>query len=85
MKNKKIVIASDSEYAINCVRSYGEKCYKKDWNVNIPNKELVKTAYTIYKDKSNIKFIHVKSHTNNSDIHSFGNENADKLAKDAIN
>jgi len=84
MNGKKIAIVSDSEYAIKCVSSYGEKCYKKDWNVDIPNKELVKKAYDIYKDKHNIQFIHIKAHTNNTDIHSFGNDNADKLANIAI-
>jgi ribonuclease HI len=81
---KKIAIISDSEYAIKCVTSYGEKCYKKDWAVNIPNKELVKTAYDMYKNKPNIKFIHIRAHTNNTDLHSIGNHNADKLANLAI-
>lgn len=84
LNGKKITIVSDSEYAIKCVSSYGEKCYKKSWNVDIPNKELVKTAYEMYKDKLNIKFIHIKAHTHNTDIHSFGNDNADKLANIAI-
>lgn len=84
LNGKKIAIVSDSEYAIKCVSSYGEKCYKKNWNVKIPNKTLVKTAYEMYKDKLNVKFIHIKAHTNNTDIHSIGNDNADKLANMAI-
>ena len=52
--------------------------------VQSSNKELVKTAYEIYKNKLNIQFIHIKAHTNNTDIHSFGNDNADKLANIAI-
>ena len=84
LNEKKIAIVSDSEYAIKCVSSYGEKCYKKDWNVDIPNKELVKTAYEMYKDKLNVQFIHIKAHTHNTDIHSFGNDNADRLANIAI-
>ena len=84
LNDKKIAIVSDSEYAIKCVSSYGEKCWKKSWNIDIPNKEMVKTAYEIYKDKINIKFIHIKAHTNNTDIHSFGNDKADKLANIAI-
>ena len=84
LTGKKIAIVSDSEYAIKCVSSYGEKCYKKGWNVDIPNKELVKTAYEMYKDKLNVQFIHIKAHTHNTDIHSFGNDNADKLANMAI-
>ena len=38
----------------------------------------------VYKYKSNIQFIHVKAHTCNIDIHSIGNDNADKLANIAI-
>ena len=81
---KKIAIMTDSQYVIQCVTSYGEKCHKKGWTANIPNKELVKTAYQMYKDMRNIVFIHVKAHTNNQDIHSVGNANADKLANLAI-
>jgi ribonuclease HI len=84
LNGEKIAIVSDSKYAIRCVSSYGEKCYKKGWNVDIPNKELVKTAYELYKDKLNIQFIHIKAHTHNTDIHSVGNDNADKLANVAI-
>jgi ribonuclease HI len=84
LEGKKIAIVSDSEYAIHCTTSYGEKQCKQNWIKNIPNKELVKKAYELYKDKSNIKFIHVKAHTSNTDIHSIGNYNADKLANVAI-
>jgi ribonuclease HI len=84
INGKKIAIVSDSKYAINCITSYGDKCYKKKWEIDIPNKELVKNAYEIYKNQKNIKFIYIKAHTNNSDIHSFGNDNADKLANMAI-
>ena len=81
---KKIAIVSDSEYSIKCVSSYGEKCDKNGWKIDIPNKELVQRAYELYKDKPNIQFIHIRAHTNNTDIHSIGNDNADKLANIAI-
>jgi ribonuclease HI len=84
INGNKIVIVTDSEYAIKCVTTYGEKCHNKGWKKDIKNKELVKTAYELYKDKENIQFMHIKAHTNNTDIHSFGNENADKLANMAI-
>ena len=80
ISGKKITIVSDSKYAIHCVSTF-----RKDWNINIPNKELVKIAYNMYKDNPNIQFIYIKAHTNNNDIHSFGNQNADKLAKMALN
>jgi ribonuclease HI len=84
INGKKVVIVSDSKYAIRCVSSYGEKCHKQQWNVDIPNKQLVKMAYELYMDQSNIQFIHVMAHTNNMDIHSVGNYNADKLATQSI-
>jgi ribonuclease HI len=84
INNKKIVIVSDSKYAIRCVTSYGEKCNTKKWVGDIPNKELVKYAYELFKNKENIKFLYIKAHTNNTDIHSIGNYHADKLANMAI-
>lgn len=80
---KKITIVTDSKYALLCITTYGAKCCKKNWNVNIPNKDLVRLAYELYKDSSNIRFIHVNSHTKNTDVHSLGNKNADKLAVNA--
>jgi hypothetical protein len=67
-----------------CVSTYGLKCYNNNWIKDILNKELVKTAFELYNNKSNIKFIHIKAHTNNIDIHSIGNYNADKLAEESI-
>ena len=84
INGKKVAIVSDSTYAIKCVSTYGEKCEGKNWNVVIPNKELVKKGYELYKNKSNIHFIYVKAHTNKTDVHSVGNDNADRLAKNAI-
>jgi ribonuclease HI len=83
-QGKKIAIITDSEYAIKCVTTYGQKCDKKNWDVSIPNLDLVKEAYNIYRDIKNIKFIHIKAHTNNTDIHSVGNYHADNLANNAI-
>jgi ribonuclease HI len=84
MQGKKIGIMSDSEYAIKCVTSYGNKCETQGWTKDMPNKELVKHAYDLYKDTSNVKFIHVKAHTGKKDMHSIGNEWADRLANEAI-
>lgn len=83
MNGKKVTIVSDSKYALKCVSSYGKKCYENKWVDDIPNKELVKTLYEIYKNKLNIQFLHIKAHTNNTDIHSIGNKNADQLAANA--
>ena len=82
---KHIAIVTDSEYAMKCVSSYGEKCHKEGWKKDIPNKDLVKKVYELYHDKREfIQFIHIKAHTSQTDIHSIGNDGADRLANMAI-
>jgi ribonuclease HI len=81
-KGKCITIVSDSEYAIRCVTSYGDKCEKKGWP-EIPNRDLVKAVYALYKDTS-VHFIHVDAHTTRMDPHSVGNRHADALATHAL-
>jgi ribonuclease HI len=80
--DKRITIVSDSEYAIRCATSYGDKCEQKGWP-EIPNRELVKAVYELYKGTS-VQFLHVDAHTNRMDIHSVGNRHADALATDAL-
>lgn len=77
-----MTIVSDSKYALLCVGSYGKKCETNGWP-NIPNKELVKQLYYTYKGSS-FQFLHVYAHTNKTDIHSIGNQHADRLAQDSI-
>ena len=88
IRNEQINIYTDSEYVIKCASSYGEKLYRNDWktsnNKNPPNVELVKKAHELFKDLFNVKLIHVNAHTNKQDIHSIGNDMADKLANLAI-
>ena len=84
LNSKKVTIVSDSIYALRCVSSYGEKCSGKGWKKDIPNKDLVKIAFEIYHNQQNIQFMHIKAHTDNTDIHSLGNDGADKLANIAI-
>lgn len=84
LDGKRVTIVSDSIYAIRCVSSYGEKCAQNCWKKDIPNKELVKIAYEIYKDNKNVEFMHIKAHTDNQDVHSIGNDGADRLANKAI-
>lgn len=83
LQGKRMTIVSDSEYAIRCVTSYGDKCEKQGWP-EIPNLELVKAAYVLYKE-SPVQFIHIKAHTHCTDVHSRGNAYADKLATESLN
>ena len=82
---KKICVVTDSEYVLKCVGSYGVKCERAGWKAKkpIPNVELLKEAYLLYKD-SGVKFIHIDAHTGRQDVHSLGNEGADSLAVMAI-
>ena len=83
-KGKLINIYTDSRYCIDCLTHYGYKQEMTNWNKNIPNKELVKKIYYIYKDLQNVIIKHVKAHTNKSDKHSIGNRFADDLAVKSI-
>lgn len=79
-----IMIYTDSRYSIKCCTTYGEKCAKNGWKDNIPNKELVKKAYNLFKDLDNVQFKHIPAHTGKTDCHSVGNFHADRLANEAI-
>lgn len=82
-----INIYTDSNYSIKCFTDYGEKLYKSNWKNknNIPNLELIKKGYLFLKQHSNnINLKHIYSHTNNQDIHSKSNFEADKLAKKGL-
>jgi ribonuclease HI len=73
-------VVTDSEYSLKCVGKYGAKCSKTGWIDDIPNKELVRNVYECYSKHSNVSFFHIRSHTGGTDIHSLGNEQADRLA-----
>jgi len=81
---KHIEIISDSLYAIRCLTTYGKKCSIAQWNVDIPNKELVKKLYELYDGLPNVSFTHVMAHTGKTDMHSIGNAEADRLANEAV-
>jgi ribonuclease HI len=84
LSGKKIGIVSDSEYAIKSATTYGKKNDEKGWKKDIPNKDLVKKIFELYNNKPNIKFFHISAHTEKEDVHSLGNDGADKLANKAI-
>lgn len=82
---KKIMIVSDSSYALKCVGDYGRRCFQEGWKKDIPNKEFVRETYELYmKYCDNVHFMYIAAHTGENDEHSIGNENADKLANRAI-
>jgi len=85
-EKKRIVIYSDSEYAIKCFTTYGRKLQHKGFKSDkpIPNLELLKKGLDIFCNHTNITLKHIRAHTGKSDEHSLGNEEADRLANEAI-
>jgi len=78
--NTHVGIYTDSQYAILCCTTYGEKCEKKKWPSDIPNVDLVREAYNLCKSNPTVKLVHVNAHTLKCDEHSNGNREADLLA-----
>jgi ribonuclease HI len=82
---KRCAIYTDSTYAILCCGSYGQRCEKKKWPEDIPNRELLMHTYSLAKSYTDrLVFVHIAAHTEKTDVHSVGNSNADRLATQAI-
>ena len=85
-----IHIYTDSKYSIKCATTYGRKLYSNSWKPlykkqqSVPNLELVKQIYTLFQTHYHVKLRHIRAHTNKQDVHSLGNEQADKLANDSL-
>lgn len=83
----KLTIYSDSKIAIGWCTTTGEKYKRQNWTRNkgeIPNVELVKQGYELFKQYPNVTITHVKAHTDAMDELSIGNRNADKLATESL-
>jgi ribonuclease HI len=85
-----VVIHCDSEYVIKCATTYGTKLSASNWKTSTdkkpPNVELVKKAYELYQCvKKNVKLNYIRAHTGNTDEHSIGNAEVDKMANTAAN
>ena len=82
-----IIIYSDSEISIGWCTTTGKKYEQNNWlkkGGKIPNIELVKQGYELCRDSPNVTFEHIRAHTGLSDELSLGNEEADRLANEAI-
>ena len=82
----KIIIYTDSEYSIKCLKEYCKK-----WSINgwlkadkspVENLDIIEPLYGLYtKFWRTIQLEHVRAHTGNNDIHSKNNDIVDNLAK----
>ena len=91
INEKRVIhIYTDSKYSIKCATTYGRKLYSNSWKPlykkqqSVPNLELVKQIYTLFQTHYCVKLRHIRAHTNKQDVHSLGNEQADKLANDSL-
>ena len=78
------VIVSDSRYAIGYATTTGQRHHKQGWTTAIPNKSLVRRLYQLYSVEPRVTFRHIMAHTGKSDVHSRGNEEADRLANEGV-
>jgi ribonuclease HI len=85
IKYDTINLYTDSEYSIKSLTIWIKDWKKNNWknskNKDVLNQDLIKKIDKILqKNKNKIFFTHVYSHTGKQDVHSLGNERADKLA-----
>lgn len=67
----KIIIFTDSMYGMNVIM--------RTWKAK-ENIDLLKKAWTLVAKIPNLEIKHIRAHTNKKDIHSMGNDMADRLA-----
>tara|TARA_B000000532_G_scaffold216080_1_gene188111 strand:+ start:569 stop:1204 length:636 start_codon:yes stop_codon:yes gene_type:complete len=82
--NEKIYIYTDSDYSMKCITLWYPEWIKKGNFNDRKNIDILHKIYDIYK-KLDVEFIHVRAHTGLNDIHSLGNDMADKLAVRSLN
>jgi len=76
---QKIYIYTDSDYSMKCITLWYPEWIKKE-NINDrKNIDILHQINNIYQ-KLDVEFIHIRAHTGLNDIHSLGNDMADKLA-----
>jgi ribonuclease HI len=77
----RIVIHSDSSYAIHCLGEYGARLQAAGWRDRKPNLELVREGFELMQPlRGAVSLEHVRAHTAGTDPHSRGNHVADRLA-----
>ena len=82
----KLEIYTDSKYCIYCITKWIKVWKKNGWKTAsgspVLNQDLILSIHNeLKKNKNNINFYYVKSHSKNTDGYSIGNNIADKLAK----
>ena len=84
--NTDLMIYTDSEYSINSLTKWVKNWEVNNWKTSnnkvVMNKDLIEKINKLMKThKGDIKFKHVRSHTNKKDYESINNDIVDRLAK----
>jgi ribonuclease HI len=82
--NIPIELYTDSSYCRSILLEWYEKWLRNDLLKNKKNLTIIEKTYNIFKTIKNINIIHINSHTNKKDEHSYGNHIADQLARNAL-
>lgn len=82
-------IYSDSQYAINCIQTWGAGWEAKGWRKAdgspVLHQDILKPLWNLWKHRGpHIHLHHVAAHTGGNDVHSRGNARADHLATKSI-
>jgi ribonuclease HI len=80
---QKIYIYTDSDYSMKCITLWYPEWIKKGNFNDRKNIDILHKINSIY-ERLDVEFIHIRSHTGLTDIHSKGNEMADRLAVESI-
>jgi ribonuclease HI len=80
---QKIYIYTDSDYSMKCITLWYPEWIKKGNFNDRKNIDILHKINSIY-ERLDVEFIHIRSHTGLTDIHSKGNEMADRLAVSSI-
>ena len=78
--NNKIIIYTDSEYCILCIKEWYDKWFQAGTLNQRKHIDLIGAIHKLYHHYD-ISLIHIHAHTGNKDEHSLGNQQADYLAR----
>ena len=81
--DEKIYIYTDSDYSMKCITVWYPEWIKNNNYHNKKNIDLIHKIVHFYR-MLDVEFIHIRAHTGLNDIHSLGNEMADKLAVESV-
>jgi len=80
---QKIYIYTDSDYSMKCITLWYPEWIKKENFEDRKNIDILHKINNLYK-RLDVEFIHIRAHTGLNDIHSKGNEMADRLAVESL-